>query len=156
MESLSLQEIIIKKIIFFRLNKELNYTETKDILKTSDTRKIHLTITINFIFLKDNEEECAMYSKSDNTETMINVEADEVTIELFKSPKNRHQKIIWNQLKVAILFSIMFIYCIINVINPNHGGSYEDSPGWIISKKATINPINKKDSKCFQYTITIV
>ena len=76
MESLSLQEIIIKKIIFFRLNKELNYTETKDILKTSDTRKIHLTITINFIFLKDNEEECAMYSKSDNTETMINVEAD--------------------------------------------------------------------------------
>ena len=91
MESLSLQEIIIKKIIFFRLNKELNYTETKDILKTSDTRKIHLTITINFIFLKDNEEECAMYSKSDNTETMINVEADEVMIELFKSPKNRHQ-----------------------------------------------------------------
>ena len=62
-----------------------------NILKTSDTRKIHLTITINFISLKDNEEECAMYSKSDNTETMINVEADEVMIELFKSPKNRHQ-----------------------------------------------------------------
>ena len=31
------------------------------------------------------------------------------------------------------LSSIMFIYCIINVIkvNPNHGESYIDSPDWI-------------------------
>ena len=33
-------------------------------------------------------------------------------------------------------------------INPNHVGSYIDSPDWIKSKKATINPINKKDNKC--------
>ena len=85
------------------LNKIRPYLKHINILKTSDTRKIHLTITINFISLKDNEEECAMYPKSDNTEIMINVEADEVfkspkielfkspKIELFKSPKNRHQ-----------------------------------------------------------------
>ena len=29
-------------------------------------------------------------------------------------------------------------------INPNRGGSYIDSPNWIKTKKATINPINKK------------
>ena len=40
-------------------------------------------------------------------------------------------------------------------INPNHVGSYTDSPVWIKNKKATINPINKKDNKCFQYAITV-
>ena len=29
-----------------------------------------------------------------------------------------------------------------------------DSPDWIKNKKATINPINKKDNKCFQYPVT--
>ena len=26
---------------------------------------------------------------------------------------------------------------------------------WIKTKKATKNPINKNDSKCFQYTVTV-
>ena len=33
--------------------------------------------------------------------------------------------------------------------NPNCGGSYIDSPDWIKNKKVTINPINKKENKCF-------
>ena len=40
-------------------------------------------------------------------------------------------------------------------INANRGGSYIDSPDWIKNKKATINPINKKDNKCFPYAITV-
>ena len=40
-------------------------------------------------------------------------------------------------------------------INPNCDGSYIDSPDWIKNKKATINPINKKDNKCFQYAVTV-
>ena len=40
-------------------------------------------------------------------------------------------------------------------INANRGGSYIDSPDWIKSKKATTNPINKKDNKCFQYAVTV-
>ena len=39
-------------------------------------------------------------------------------------------------------------------INLNYGRSYIDSPDRIKSKKATINPINKNDNKCFQYAIT--
>ena len=42
--------------------------------------------------------------------------------------------------------------------NFKRGGSYIDSPDWIKNKKATINPINKKDEKkikCFQYAITV-
>ena len=33
-------------------------------------------------------------------------------------------------------------------INPNRSD-------WIKNKKATINPINKNDSKCFQYAVTV-
>ena len=37
----------------------------------------------------------------------------------------------------------------------NRSGSYIDSPDWIKNKKATINTINKKDNKCFQYAVTV-
>ena len=38
-------------------------------------------------------------------------------------------------------------------MNTNYVGSYIDSLDWI--KKVTINPINKKDNKCFQYAVTV-
>ena len=46
----------------------------------------------------------------------------------------------------------MFIYYITSAteINPSHGGSYIDSPNWIKSKKAAINPSYKYNNKCFQ------
>ena len=47
-------------------------------LKISDTRKTQLTIAINFISSIDNDEECAIHSKNENIEIVINDEADEV------------------------------------------------------------------------------
>ena len=38
----------------------------------------------------------------------------------------------------------------------DHAGSYIDSPDWIKNKKATINPINEKYKKCFQYDVIVV
>ena len=46
----------------------------------------------------------------------------------------------------------MYLTC--HKINPNRGESFIDSP-WTKDKKATINPINKNDNKCFQYAVTI-
>ena len=40
-------------------------------------------------------------------------------------------------------------------INLNRGGSYIDSTNWITNKKASINPINKKDNRCFQHVVTV-
>ena len=40
-------------------------------------------------------------------------------------------------------------------INLNRGGWYIDSPDWIINKKVTKNPINKKDKKCFQHVVAV-
>ena len=37
----------------------------------------------------------------------------------------------------------------------HRGESYIDSPELLKTKKATINAKNKKDGKCFQYTITV-
>ena len=50
---------------------------------------------------------------------------------------------------------VLLLYYKCHKINLNRGGSYIDSPHWIKSKKATMNPINKKDNKCFQYTVTV-
>ena len=49
--------------------------------------------------------------------------------------------------------SVRLLYYKCHQVNINRGGSYIDSTDWI--KKATINPINKKDNKCFQYAVTV-
>ena len=51
---------------------------------------------------------------------------------------------------------VCLLYYKSHKINPNCGGSYIDSPDWIKTKKTAINPIIKKDSKCFQYAVTVV
>ena len=87
---------------------------------------------------------------------MINDEVNEVIKGLFNSLKNRYQKN-WESMKDRefVFNYIHLFYYKCHKINPNHGGSYIDSLDWIKSKKATINLINKKDKKCFQYTITV-
>ena len=52
-------------------------------LQRSDTWKVYLTIAINFISLKDTEEEHVMYSTSDNIELASYDDANEVVNELF-------------------------------------------------------------------------
>ena len=44
---------------------------------------------------------------------------------------------------------VQLLYYKCHKINPHRGGSYIDSPDWIKNKKATINPINKRDMNCF-------
>ena len=50
---------------------------------------------------------------------------------------------------------VHLLYYRCHEINPNCGGSYIDSPDWKKKKKTTVNPINKKDNKRFQYTAII-
>ena len=48
---------------------------------------------------------------------------------------------------------LLFYKC--HKINLNCGGSYINSSDWVKNKNAIIDPINKKDSKSFQYAVTI-
>ena len=54
-----------------------------------------------------------MHSKSDNIEVMINDEADNGMKVLYDSLKNRNKN---NLESMEELSSIMFVYCIVNVI----------------------------------------
>ena len=87
---------------------------------------------------------------------MISDEADEVIKNLFDSLKNRYQNNLQSMRGSEFVFDyFQLLYYKRHRINVNSGGSYIDSPDWIKSKKVTINPINKKDIQCFQYTVTV-
>ena len=40
-------------------------------------------------------------------------------------------------------------------VSLKRGGSYIKSPEWLVNKRATINPKNKKYDTCFQYALTL-
>ena len=87
---------------------------------------------------------------------MINDEANEVIKQLFDLLKNRYQNNFESMKGSEFGFDyVHLLYYKCYKINANRGGSYIDSPDWIKSKKATTNPINKKDNKCFQYAVTV-
>ena len=118
--------------------------------------KIQLTIGNNFISSIDNDEECIMHSQSGIIEVMVNDEADEVIKELFGSLKNRYQNSLESMKGSEFAFNFFqLLYYKCHNISANRGGSYIDSPNWIKNKTATINPIIKKESKCFEYAVTV-
>ena len=87
---------------------------------------------------------------------MISNEVDEVIKDLFDSLKNTYQNNFESMKGSEFVFDyVQLLYYKRHKINLNCGGSYKDSPDWIKNKKATINPINKKDNKCFQYAVTV-
>ena len=104
--------------------------------------KIQLAIANNIISSIVNDEEHGMHSESDNIEFMMNDKADEI-IELINSLKIRYQ----NNLKLVKGSEFFFdyvhlLYYNFRKINANR------------KKTATINAINKRNNKCFQYTVT--
>ena len=47
-----------------------------------------------------------------------------------------------------------FVFSYLHLLYYKCSSNKSDSPDWIKNKKATINPIIKKDDKCFQYAVT--
>ena len=70
-----------------------------------------------------------MLSKRDNIQTMVSDEADEVIKELFDSLKKRYQNNLESMKRSEFAFNyVQLLYHKCYKINPNHGGSYIDSP----------------------------
>ena len=86
---------MVTKIKTYQLNNILiNQTIPEKILnnlKKSDTQKIQLTKTINFVSHRKIDKECVIDSKSDIIEIMINDKTEEVVEELVKSLLSRYQ-----------------------------------------------------------------
>ena len=85
-------------------------------LQKSDTWKIQLSIGINFISSKDNNERRVMHSKSDNREIMSNDKTYEVIEELFQSLFSRYQIGLDTSMKGSGFAFDCIHYCIIIVI----------------------------------------
>ena len=81
-------------------------------LKKLNKQKIQLTIAINFIFSKDNDEEHVRHSKGDNIQIIINDKANEAIKELFMLIKNRYQ----NNLEELMKGNDFVSDCVINII----------------------------------------
>ena len=120
--------------------------------------KIPLTAVINFISSKpDSDETRIMHTKGNNKEIMIGIDINEVIKELFKSLLQRYQENLEESMTGSefVFDDVNALYYDLNKITLNRVESYIDSPEWLKSKKATINPQNKKDVKCFQYALMV-
>ena len=106
--------------------------------QNSDTWKIELTIAINFIFLKDAEDERVMHSSRDNVRFTSYSDTDEVIDELFKSLCSRYQANLETSMRGSdfIFDSLQLMYYKCHRVNSIRGGLYIDSPDCIEKKKS--------------------
>ena len=119
-------------------------------LKNPDTRKTQLTIANKFNSYIDSDEERIMHLKNDSIKITVSHEVDGVVKNLFDYLKNRYPNNFRSMKGSEIVFHYIYLmYYKCHKINPNRGGSYVNSPDWVKKKKSIINPINKKDKKCF-------
>ena len=75
----------------------------------------------------------------------------------FKSLLHRYQNNLETLTRgIHFIFDcVHLLYYKCHKINPNRGGLYRNFLDWIKSKEASINPINKRDNKWFQYAVTV-
>ena len=118
--------------------------------------KIQLVMKINFISSLDDNEFRVMYTKSDNVEIMSGTETSDVINELFKSFFRKYQEELQTKMRGSnfTFERVNLLYYHLHKISLNRGGSYIDSPEWLKSKRATINPKND-DDECFKNALTV-
>ena len=115
-------------------------------------------MTINFISSKkDSDETRIMHTVSDYIEIMMSSETDGIIEDLFGSLLQKYQKDLEESMHGShfVFDSVNLLYYNLNKISLSRGRSYIDSPEWLKNKKATINPINNDDDKCFQHVLTV-
>ena len=110
----------------------------------------------NFISDKDFEDTQTIYSASKAIEVDKESDTENVIDTLFNTILERIQKSIETSNERRSRFtheSVALLYYYFQKIDIRKAESYIVSSDWIVSKKATINPKNEKDSKCFQWSI---
>ena len=117
--------------------------------------KIKLTIQNNCISSKSFEDTRTIYTKSEPVEIYMASNTNNVINRLFDSTLKRFQQAIKTSTKGSefIHESVGLLYYHFQRIDIRRAESYIMSPNWIGDKKATINPKNEKDNKCFHWSI---
>ena len=105
----------------------------------------------------NSEKKYTIYIKSKNIETFpgneVNDIITELTDSLFENYEERLQ--IFNNGSDFVYENVETLGIRFHPIEIKRGSSYIDSPQWLKNKKATINPKNTKDNRCFLYAIVI-
>ena len=105
----------------------------------------------------DRDKNRTFHAKSDNIQIRLGNNTSNVINELIESFLSNYQKeeqILRNGSNYTFE-SVDILGIHFHDIKLKRGKSYIKSPKWLADKKATINPKNTKDNKCFQYRITI-
>ena len=128
--------------------------------KNDDSWKIQLTMKINFTLAQDFDDKRSLYVKTKNIAIIEGSDINEIINEIFDSLIKKYQELLEYSTKNSglILEDVESMAYDINktTINKTTSGSYIESPAWLRNKKCAINPQNKNDNKCFQYSITAV
>ena len=98
-----------------------------------------------------------MRTKSNNVESMMCSETDEIIEDLFESFLQKYQEGLEESMR-GIEFaydSVDTLYYNLNKVSLSGGGSYIHSPKWLKNKKSTINPKNNDDDRRLQYALTV-
>ena len=118
--------------------------------------KIQLNLGVRLINEKD-KKEFVYHVQTDNLKVLVTNEEIIVLYELFHNFKNKYQEGVNNigqgsgySYNGTEDLSINF-----RKIDLNRGASYIQTPRWLRSKGATINPQNENDTLCFSYAIAI-
>ena len=118
--------------------------------------KTQLVMQNNFISTKNFEDTRTIYSASKPVEIFMGSDTENIIDTLFNTILNRIQEAMETSNERGSGFthdSVGLLYYHFQRIDIRRGESYIVSPDWIASKKATINPKNEKDNKCFQWSI---
>ena len=118
--------------------------------------KTQLVMQNNFISDKDLQDTRTIYSASESVEIFMGSDTENTIDTLFNTILERIQQAIETSNERGSGFtheSVALLYYYFQKIDIRRGESYIISPDWIASKKATINPKNEKDNKCFQWSI---
>ena len=110
----------------------------------------------NFISIKTFEDTCTIYYASKPVEIFMGSDTKNAIDKLFNTILGRIQQAIETSNERGSGFtheSVAFLYYFFQKVDIRRGESYIMSPDLIASKKATINPKNKKDNECFKWSI---
>ena len=100
------------------------------------------------------EETPTIYSASESIEIFMGSDTEDVIDTFFNTILQRFQQAQETSNDKGSDFipeSVELLYYYFRKINIRRAESYIMSPDWIVNKKATINPKNKRDNKCFQW-----
>ena len=108
----------------------------------------------NFISSRDTGETRSYYIWSDNGSIIQGKDTYDIIREMFRSFLYNYQK----ELKMIkgsdfVFESVDLMDYKLHRVRLRRDGSYKKSPEWLLHKGATINPKNKNDDECLQWSI---